>query len=173
MKDEGNPLIAKEGDLEAEVGVGAPNEGASPRGRSALAALAVIVTIAGAAGLFKKSQVSAAAQELTTVGYKKEASDILIYKRTCPSTNPAEDCMWLAANLGIDCEYAEMTLNGNDPKHDDWCGARAEAMAGNFNVHHIKVLKGGRGDLEACDDEALCTRRTKLAPPPHLLSGHV
>ena len=74
--------------------------------------------------------------------FKKDPTDVLIYKRTNPTTNPAEDCMWLTNNLGLQCQYAEMTLDGNDTSHGDWCGARAEAMAGNFNVHHIKDMFG-------------------------------
>ena len=67
--------------------------------------------------------------------FQKSPSDILLYKRTNPTANPAKDCEYLASNLGLKCTYAEMTMDGSDAAHDDWCGSRAEAMAGYFNIH--------------------------------------
>lgn len=144
--DEGNPLLAKTAEAE-EAAPAAP-----ARRRAALVTAAVIAACVGAAAVTSKDtkslRATPAKSELATVGYQKDASEILIYKRTCPTKNPAEDCEWLAANLGIACEYAEMTLTGEDAKHDDWCGSRAEAMAGNFNVHHIKDMFEPVGDVE-------------------------
>ena len=146
--EEGSLLIERKENL-GEVDQVNENEQTNGTRRGSIAVAGVLVaSLLGAAAVVGKAHLSASVKKPTTTlsAYQKEPTEILIYKRTAPTKDPAEDCKYLESTIGLQCQYAEMTMDGSDAAHDDWCGSRAEAMSGNFNIHHIKDMFEPEGE---------------------------
>jgi hypothetical protein len=67
-------------------------------------------------------------------GFKNLASEVLLYKRTHPSRDPANDCKFFMEVVGMPCEYAGTSMN----EEGEYCAHRAQATVGPMSYHNIK-----------------------------------
>ena len=108
-------------------------------------AAALLVVAAGGVALSSSSSSPAAVNtELSSSGFQKLPTEVLLYKRTHISTDPEQDCVFLRNVLGMDsCSVDAITPTPDN--ENEYCGIRAEALSGNICFHNVKDGFGGCG----------------------------
>lgn len=111
----------------------------------AFAGVLGILALTAVAGVVHTKKASTSSTVLTT-GYQKTPTDVLMYKRTTPTSLPYEDCKFLTKIMGFSCSAD--TITPSLTNEEGFCGERATGLAGQFCLHEIKDDFYPSGDSE-------------------------
>lgn len=107
--------------------------------------VAAALLMAAAGGFAFSTSPPAAQTQLSSAGFQKAPTDVLLYKRTHISTDPEKDCLFLRNVVGMNsCEVAGVTPTASG----GWCGMRAEGFSDNMCFHNVKDGFAPKGDAK-------------------------